>query len=85
MVLAQKQIYGSLKVKREPRNKPTHPWLIIPQQRRQEYIREKKQSLQQVVLRKLESYMSKNVIRTASNTIYKKISSKWNKDLSVSH
>ena len=28
MVLAQKQIYGSMEQNRESRNKPTHPWSI---------------------------------------------------------
>ena len=38
---------------------------------RQEYTVEKRQSLQKVVLGKLESYMSKDEIRTLSNTIHK--------------
>ena len=42
---------------REPRNKPTYLWAIKLQQRRQEYTMEKRQSFQQVVLGKLDSYM----------------------------
>ena len=32
-----KQTYGSMEQNREPRNKPTHLWLINLQQRRQDY------------------------------------------------
>ena len=56
-VLAQKQTLGSMEQNRDPRNKPTHLWSINLQQRRQEYTMEKRQSLQQVVLGKLDSYM----------------------------
>ena len=42
---------------REPRNKPIHLWSINLQQRRQEYKMGKRQSLQQVVLGKLDSCM----------------------------
>ena len=57
VVLGQKQAYGSMEQKREPRNKPTHLQSITLQQRRQEYTMEKRQSLQQVVLGKLDSCM----------------------------
>ena len=57
VVLAQKQTHGSMEQNREPRNKPTHLQLISLQQRRQEYKMGKRQSLQQVVLRKLDSCM----------------------------
>ena len=57
VVLVQKQIYGSMEQNREPRNKPTHLRSINRQQRRQEYTMEKRQSLQQVVLGKLDSRM----------------------------
>ena len=43
---------------------------------------EKRQSLQQLVLGKLYSYMSINEIRTFPHTILK-INSKWLKDLSI--
>ena len=57
MVLTQKQAYRSKKQNTEPRNKPTHLQSINLQQRRQEYTMEKRQSLQHVVLVKLDSYM----------------------------
>ena len=43
-VLAQKQTHRSMEQNREPRNKPTHLWLISLQQRRQEYTMEKRAS-----------------------------------------
>ena len=46
MVLAQKQTHRSKEQNKEPRNKSTHLWPINLQQRRQEYIMEKRQSLQ---------------------------------------
>ena len=42
---------------RKPRNKPMHLWPIDPQQKRQEHTMEKRQSLQQVILGKLNDYM----------------------------
>ena len=63
MVLAQKQMYGSMEQNREPRNKPTHLWSINLQQRRQEYPMRKRESLQQVVLGKLDSRMQINEVR----------------------
>ena len=57
MVLAQKQTYESIEQNREPRNKPTHLLSINLQQRRQKYTMEKRQSLQQVVLEKLDTPM----------------------------
>ena len=44
--------YRSAEYKREPRNKPTHLQSINLQQKRQKYIMEKKQLLQQMVLGK---------------------------------
>ena len=60
MVLAGKQIYKSIKQNGEPRNKPTIIWSVNLQQRRQKYKMEKRQSLQQMVLGKLDSNMQKN-------------------------
>ena len=57
VVLALKQTYGSVEQNREPRNKPTYLRLTSVQKRRQEYKMEKRQSLQQVVLGKLNSRM----------------------------
>ena len=57
MVLAQKQKYRSMEQDRKPRNKPTQLQSINLQQRRQDYIIEKRQSLQKMVLGKLDSYM----------------------------
>ena len=48
---------------REPKNKPTYLWSINLQQRRQEHNMGKRESLQQVVLRKLDSYIYSNEIR----------------------
>ena len=56
---------------KKPKNKPIHLWSINPWQRRQEYPMAKRQSLQQVALGNLDSYMYKNEIRTFSNTKYK--------------
>ena len=57
MTLVQKQTHRWMEQNREPRNKPTHLWLINIWLRRQEYIMEKRQSLQQVILGKLDSYL----------------------------
>ena len=69
MVLTQK--HKSVEQNREPRNKPTLIRLINLQQRRQEYRTEKRQSLQQVVLGKLDSYMQKNHTGLFSHTLDK--------------
>ena len=57
MELGQKQTHRSKKQNRQPRSKPTSLQSSNLQQRRQEYTVEKRQSLQQVVLGKLDSYM----------------------------
>ena len=57
IVLAQKQTYRSMEQGRKPRNKPMHFWPINLWQKRQEHTMEKRQSLQQIVLGKLDSYM----------------------------
>ena len=71
VVIAQKQTYGSVEQNRGPRSKSTHLWSINLKQRRQEYTMEKRQTPQQMVLGKMDSYMSKNEIRTFFNIIYK--------------
>ena len=45
MVLAQRQKYRSTEQNRKPRDKSTHLWTPYLWQRRQEYTREKRQSL----------------------------------------
>ena len=54
-------------------------WASYLWQRQQEHTREKKQSLQRVVLGKLDSYVLKIEIRMLPNTIHTK-NSKWIKD-----
>ena len=66
----------------EPRNKPTHTWLINLQQRRQEYMMGKGQSLQKMVPGKPNSHMQKNQSVPLSYNIYK-INSKWIRGLTV--
>ena len=56
---------------RAPRNKATNLWSINLQQRRQEYTLGKRQSLQQVVLEKLDSHMYINEVKTHLRTIHK--------------
>ena len=57
MVLALKQKYRSMEQDRKLRNKPTNLWSINIRQKGQEYKMEKGQSLQKMVLGKLDSYM----------------------------
>ena len=57
IVLAQKQKYRSIEQDTNPRDKPTHLWSTNLWQRKQGYTMEKRQSLQEVVLGKLDSYM----------------------------
>ena len=45
MVLAQRQKYTSMELKRKPRDKSTHIWAPYLWQRRQEYTMEQRQSL----------------------------------------
>ena len=71
VALVQKQKYRSMKQNRKPRNKPTHLWSISLRQRRQGYTKLERQSLQHVMLGKLDSYMGKNEIRLSFNTIHK--------------
>ena len=53
MVLAQK--HRSVEQNRNPRSKPRHLWSINPRQRRQEYAMGERQSVQEMMLRKLDS------------------------------
>ena len=64
---------------REPTNVPTNVWPTNPWQSRKEYPMEKRQSLQQMVLGKLDSDMQKN--EPGPLSYYTKI--KWMKDLNV--
>ena len=57
MVLAQRQKYRSMEQNRKPRDKSTCLWAPYLWQRMQKYTVEKRQSLQQEVLRKLVNYM----------------------------
>ena len=54
----------------QPRNKSTPLWSINLRQRRREYAMEKRQSLQELVLGKLDSSMWKGENRTLSHAIY---------------
>ena len=62
---------GSMEQNREPRNKTTHLRSINPQQRRQEYSMEKRQSLLQVMLGKLDSHIEITEVRTLPHIIHK--------------
>ena len=55
---------------RKPRNKSMHLWSINLWSRRQDYTVLERQSLQQMVLGKLGSYMEKNGIRAFPNTTH---------------
>jgi len=57
---------------RKPRSKPMLLWSVNVRQKRQEYTTGKRQSLQQMVLGKLDSYVPKNETGSKlSYTIYK--------------
>ena len=71
MVLAQKQTYGSMEQNREPSNKPTHLPSINLQQKRKQYTMEKRQSLQQVVLGKLDNHVQINEVRNLPHITHK--------------
>ena len=77
MVLAQKQTLRSVEQNREPRNGPTNVWTTNLWRGRKEYPMEKRQSLKQVVLGKLDSDMQKNESGPLSYTIHK---NKFNMD-----
>ena len=71
MVLAQKQTRRSMEQKRDPGNGPSTLWSTNLQQIRKEYPVEKRQSLQEMVLGKLDSHMQKNEAGPLSHTIHK--------------
>ena len=52
-----KNKYRWIEQDRKPRNKPNHPWSINLWQRWKDYTMEERQSVQQMVLGKLDSYM----------------------------
>ena len=56
---------------RELRNKRTHIWSLNLSQRSQDYTMGKGQSVQQMVLAKLDSHMQKNKTRLLPYTIQK--------------
>ena len=57
---------GNRSMNREPRNKPSHIWSINLWQRSQEYTMGERQSLQWMMLGKLDRYMQKNKTRPLS-------------------
>ena len=71
MVLTQKETHRSMEHDGEPRNKPTSIWQINLQQRRQENTMRKRQSLQHMVLGKLDGYTQKNETGPLSYTTHK--------------
>ena len=71
MVLAQKQTHRSVKQNREPRNGSSILWSSNLRQSRKEHPMEKRQSLQQIVLRKLDSHMQRNETGPFPYTIHK--------------
>ena len=67
---------------RELRNKLMHLQSINLQQRRQKYTMQKRQSLQQVMLGKLDSYIKRMILK-CSPIPHTKINSEWFKDLNI--
>ena len=55
---------------REPRNGLSTLWSTNPRKSRKEYPKEKRWSLQQMVLRKLDSHLQKNETEPFSYTIH---------------
>ena len=78
MVLAQKQTHRSMKQNRKPQNGPKPVWIINLWQSKKEYPVGKRQSLQEMLLRKLDSNMQKN-----ETGPFTKINSQWMKDPNV--
>ena len=71
MVPAQKQTHRSMEQNRDPRNGLSTLWSTYPWQSRKEFPMEKRQSLQQMVLGKLDSHMQKNETGPFPYTIQK--------------
>ena len=71
MLLAQKQAHRSKEENRKPKNGPSTLRSANLRQSRKEYLMEKRQSLQQIMLGKLDSNMQKNETGPLSYTIHK--------------
>ena len=69
--MEQKQTHRSMEHNREPRNGPTNIWPTNLWQSRKEYPMGERQSLQQVVLGKLDSDMKKNEPGPLSYTVHR--------------
>ena len=86
-----KNTHRSMEKNIEPRNNPTHLWSINLQIRRQEYIMEKRQSLQNMVLELKRWYTWQSFTTATCKRMkleyflmsYTKINSKWINDLNV--
>lgn len=65
------KIYIPGAVCKKPVTQPILTWSINPCQKEKEYTMEKGQPLEQMVQRKMDSYMQKNKIRLIPHTIYK--------------
>ena len=70
MALTQKLTQRSMEQNRKPRNGHTTIWSTNLQQSRKKYLVEKRQSLQQMLLGKLDSNMQKNETRPLPYTIH---------------
>ena len=80
--LAQKKTHGSMEQNREPRNGPISVWPTNIWQIKKEYPMEKKQTLQQIVLGKLDGSVQKKLDNffTIHKNKFKRV-----KDLNVRH
>ena len=71
VVQAQKQTHRSMEQNKEPGNESTVIWSTNLWQRRQKYMKRKRQLPQEMVLGKQDSYMLKNQTGLLYHTIYK--------------